>query len=515
MRIALNTCLVRLGPKSNVVKNFYSLLNNRKSIFRCYSSTYNDETSRNKPQYSNKPPENPLHRVGKMIKSSFKEMFDNLNDPDGEYSTGNNKLFPSHCDVVIIGGGGIGSSIAYWLKQRAKSGLKVVVVERDPTYRDCSTSLSVGGLRQQFSLEENIQMSVFGAKFLRNIEDYLEVPNVDIPNVNFTPHGYLFMATEASAQILKENAALQASLGAKNQLMTPEMLKKKFPWLNTDGIALACLGLENEGWFDPWLLLQALRKKAQYYGAEYVEGEVVGFGSQVSRDAVHAVYGRGDFDNLKNIQVQLADGEVRQINFAVAVIAAGPHSGKVAQLAGIGSDSKFRETALPVEPRKRYVYCFHCPDGPGLNTPLTIDPNHVYFRREGLGGNYICGRSPSPEEEPDVSNLEVDHSYFEEKVWPALASRVPAFEKLKVTGSWAGYYDFNTFDENVIIGHHPYYSNLMMCTGCSGHGIQQAPALGRAMMELIIDGRYSSIDLSRLGFERLLTNEPMLERNIV
>lgn len=510
MLIALDTCLIRLGTKNNVLKNCYNLLNNRKSIFRCYSSSINDET----PVYR-KIPENPFHRVGRIMKDQVKDIFDHLNDPDGEYSIKKNRLFPAFCDVVIIGGGGIGSSIAYWIKQRAKSGLRVVVVEKDSTYRDCSTSLSVGGLRQQFSLEENIQMSVFGAEFLRNIEDYLEIPNEDIPNVNFTPHGYLFMASEASAEILKENATLQGTLGAKNQLMSPEMLKKKFPWLNTDGIALACLGLENEGWFDPWLLLQAFRKKAQYYGTEYVDGEVVGFGTKESSNTTHAVYGYGDFDTLKSLAVKLPDGDVRDINFSVAIIAAGPHSGKVAQLAGIGCGKRFREAALPVEPRKRYVYCFHCPDGPGLNTPLTIDPNHVYFRREGLGGNYICGRSPSPEEEPDVSNLEVDHSYFEEKVWPALASRVPAFEKLKVTGSWAGYYDFNTFDENVIIGHHPYYTNLMMCTGCSGHGIQQAPALGRAMMELVIDGRYSTIDLSRLGFERLLTNERMLERNIV
>lgn len=153
-------------------------------------------------------------------------------------------LFQSHCDVLVIGGGGIGASIAYWLKKRAQDGLNVVVVEKDPTYKQASTPLSVGGLRQQFSLVENIQMSLYGADFIRNVKEHLG-DNVD---VNFTPYGYLMLATEQSAEDLKRNSRLQNELGARNEILTARRLKEKFPWLNTDGIELGCHGLEKEGW---------------------------------------------------------------------------------------------------------------------------------------------------------------------------------------------------------------------------------------------------------------------------
>lgn len=142
-------------------------------------------------------------------------------------------------------------------------------------------------------------------------------------------------------------------------------------------------------------------------------------------------------------------------------------------MAKIGTGPGILTVPLPVEPRKRYVYVFSCENdlGPGLNTPLTIDPTNVYFRREGLSGLYVGGRSPEcVEKEPSTDNLDVDYNYFETDVWPHLAHRVPSFEAIKVKNAWAGYYDFNTFDENGIIGAHPYYNNLYIATGFSGHG---------------------------------------------
>lgn len=135
----------------------------------------------------------------------------------------------------------------------------------------------MGGLRQQFSLEENIQMSVYGAEFLRNINEHLSIPGESPIDLNFHPYGYLILATEENAEILNENSKLQNSLGAKNVILTQEKLKRTFPWLNTDGIAAGCHGLEKEGWFDPWSLLCALRKKAIYLGAKYVNAEVKAF----------------------------------------------------------------------------------------------------------------------------------------------------------------------------------------------------------------------------------------------
>lgn len=144
-------------------------------------------------------------------------------------------------------------------------------------YSKASTTLSVGGLRQQFSLEENIHMSLYGAEFLRNINDHLSVPGDPLIDVNFHPYGYLVLATEEGAETLVQNSKLQNSLGAKNIVLTADKLKHTFPWLNTDGIAAGCLGLEKEGWFDPWTLLCAFKRKATHLGAQYINAEVKAF----------------------------------------------------------------------------------------------------------------------------------------------------------------------------------------------------------------------------------------------
>ncbi|MEQ2182711.1 FAD-dependent oxidoreductase domain-containing protein 1 [Goodea atripinnis] len=201
--------------------------------------------------------------------------------------------------------------------------------------------------------------------------------------------------------------------------------------------------------------------------------------------------------------------EYQPVECAIVVNAAGAFSGKLAEMLGIGLGPKdsLAGIPVPVEPRKRYVYVVHCPDGPGLDTPFLIDYSGVYFRREGLGGNYISGASPEEVEEPDASNLEVDHQFFENKVWPKLADRV--------TSAWAGFYDYNTFDQNGIIGMHPLINNMYFATGFSGHGLQHSPAVGRAVAELILDGEFKTLDLRGFSFRRILTQEPMLEQNIV
>lgn len=207
--------------------------------------------------------------------------------------------------------------------------------------------------------------------------------------------------------------------------------------------------------------------------------------------------------------------EKRNIRFSICVVAAGAWSGEVGRLVGIGKGTGIMGVPIPVEPRKRYVYCVHAPDGPGLDSPLLIDPNGTYFRREGLGGLYLCGQSPTDECEPSIENLDVDYDFFESNVWPTIANRVPSFENLKLQSSWAGYYDYNTFDQNGIIGLHPIFTNMFIATGFSGHGIQQAAGVGRAVMESILHGEYQTINLERFGFERVLTNEPLYEQNIV
>lgn len=411
---------------------------------------------------------------------------------------------PSKVDVCIVGGGVMGSSTAYWLKQRFPGKkLNVLVVEKDPSYSKCSTVLSLGGVRQQFSLEENIRMSMFGADFLRNAADVLAVDKSDKPNLQFNQYGYLYMSTQQGAEQLKENWDLQSSLGAKVVLLSQKQLGEKFSWINTEGVDIAAFGLDNEGWFDPEALLQAFKKKAISLGAEYVQADVVGFETSDLSSSVNSVV-------IKNLQ-----GDMKVVEFDQCVISGGHASGKIAALAKIGTGHGLLQTPLPVELRKRYVYCIHAPKGPLLDCPLGIDPTGTYFRREGMGNLYLVGQSPNEEEEPSTENFDVDYSFFEEKVWPVLANRVPAFENIKLKTSWSGFYDYNTVDQNAIVGPHPYYKNLFFTCGFSGHGIQQSPAVGRATMELLLDQKYQTIDLTRFHFDRFVAGTEMREKNII
>lgn len=431
----------------------------------------------------------------------------------------NPNLPPETTDIMIIGGGVMGWSIAYWIKQKEMrtGAVRVLVVERDPTYSRASTVLSAGGIRQQFSLTENIQLSLISADFMRNINEHLGVLNEDPVDLQFNHSGYLFLANENVAHIMEENYSTQRYAGAKVSLLSPTQVKERFPWINTDGVALASYGLENEGWFDPWTLLNAFKRKAISMGVVQCYGEVTDF-KHVS-SVLHTPDGTQlRLRRIKSVKVQMPNSlEYQPVECSIVVNAAGAFSGKLTELLGIGLGPKdsMEGIPLPVEPRKRFVYVFHSPDGPGLNTPFVVDYSGVYFRREGLGGNYIGGISPVEAEEPDVSNLEVDQNFFEERVWPHLASRVPAFENLKVTSSWAGFYDYNTFDQNGIIGQHPLIKNMYFATGFSGHGLQHSPAVGRAVAELILDGGFKTLDLSGFGFRRIFIDEPMLERNIV
>ncbi|KAK3880138.1 hypothetical protein Pcinc_015340 [Petrolisthes cinctipes] len=424
-------------------------------------------------------------------------------------------IWPAHCDVLIVGGGIMGTSIAYHLKEKALQGLNVVVVEQDKSYKQASTVLSLGGIRQQFSIPENILLSQYGAEFLRHAHRWLSLEGQDPPDVQFKPHGYLTLASEKGLQKLHNNFQLQREMGCHMELLSGHHLKDRFPWLNTDGAEAGVLGLQGEGWFDPWALLMSLKQKAVSLGVEYVEGKVTGMEGETLDDMVLEGKARANVKNLRHAKVQLSNGETRDIKFAIVVVAAGAWTGQMARMVGIGEGHDIMSVPVPVEPRKRYVYCFHAPEGPGLDAPLTIDPNGTYFRREGLRGLYLCGQSPPPDQEPDTQDLHVDEDFFYKVVWPSLANRIPSFNEIKLHSSWAGFYDYNTFDQNAIVGLHPMVSNMYLVTGFSGHGIQQALGVGRAIMEAILEGEYKTINLERFAFERVLIDDPLYEENII
>ncbi|MGI4950374.1 MAG: NAD(P)/FAD-dependent oxidoreductase [Janthinobacterium lividum] len=370
--------------------------------------------------------------------------------------------------VVIIGGGVIGSATAASL---TAAGAQVTVLERDPSYAAASSSLSASSIRQQFSTPVNIALSQYGLEYIRRADVGLREP------------GYLYLAGPSGLPVLRENLVVQRAHGADIALLEPAALAQRFPWLALDGLAGGALGLSGEGWFDGPALAERFRRQARAQGAAYRHAEAVRFDRQ--GDRVSAVV--------------LQDGTAVAADWVVN--AAGPHARGVAGMAGI---------ALPVEARKRSVFVFQCRT-PIPDCPLVIDTSGVWFRPEG--DRFLAGWSP-PDDAEDLV-LSVDHPQWDEVVWPALAARVPAFEQVRLGASWAGHYEYNTFDQNGLVGILPQAPNLVFANGFSGHGMQQSPGVGRAVAELILHGGYRSLDLSDLDIGRVAAGRQVLERNII
>ncbi len=391
---------------------------------------------------------------------------------------------PQH--VVVIGGGAVGSSVACFLAR--DFGLRVTVCERDPSYRCASSALSASSIRQQFSTAINIRLSQASLAFYRRIGEELAVGN-ERPEIGLAEPGYLFLASEAGAAILRANHEVQRACGADVVLLSPAELQRRFPWLAVEGVALASLGLSTatsgEGWFDGYSVLQAFRRKAIALGVNYFAAAVERLITAGGR-VVHA---------------QAADGSALAAD--AFVLAAGAWSAPLARTLGFD---------LPVRARKRDVFVFHSP-ARLAGCPLVIDPCGLWFRPEGQG--FICGAPPRGEDRDDAPLEAIDHGLFDDWIWPHLAARVPAFEALRRTHAWAGYYEFNTFDQNGLVGRVPGLDNAFVACGFSGHGIQQAPAVGRGIAELVATGEYRTLDLAPLAPSRIARGEPLVEANVI
>ncbi|MEP3247850.1 MAG: FAD-binding oxidoreductase [Sneathiella sp.] len=387
-------------------------------------------------------------------------------------------------DSVIIGGGVIGSSIAYFLSANAPSGMRIAVIEKDPTYQTGSTARSAGGIRQQFSTPENIRMSCFAADFLKSINQHLAIDETPV-DVGFQEKGYLFLAQEPQIPVLYSNHEAQIRESVSVQLLDPDDLQRAYPWMNVDDLAGGSFGQEGEGWLDPYGLNQAFRKKAVSQGVTFLKDEAFGLEMQ----------GR----KVQSVLLKQA-GTVR---CGTLINAAGVLASTVAEWAGID---------LAVRPKKRFVYSFSCrTDVTGC--PLTVDPSGVYFRPEGH--QFITGCSPDPSDDPDCLDFDVNYGWFEEHIWPILAHRVPAFEAIKMESAWAGHYAYNLLDQNAVLGPHPDIGNFVFANGFSGHGLQQSPAVGRAISEIVLSGHYKTLDLSRFSYDRMRTQSPLAEICIV
>lgn len=387
--------------------------------------------------------------------------------------------------VVIVGGGVMGAASACFLAR--DHGVTVTVLERDPSHSRASSALSASSIRQQFSQPVNIALSRWSLDFLRRVGDELAVAG-ERPAIGLVEPGYLYLATAAGAAVLRENHAVQRNAGADVALLEPAELQARFPWLAVHDLALGSLGLSGEGWFDGPALHQSFRRKAIACGARFVAADVQGF--ETADDRVTAA--------------RCADG--RRFAGDAVLLAAGAWTAPLAARLGI---------ALPVAAKKRDVFVLESPT-PLPGCPLVIDPTGVWFRPEGRG--FLAGappREPWPGDPDEPSLDQVDHLLFDEVIWPRLAARVPAFEALRVRSAWAGYYEMNGFDHNGLAGPVPGWRNAFTACGFSGHGMQQAPAVGAAMAALIAGGSSDAPALDGLTPARVAAGRPLLEDNVI
>ena len=384
--------------------------------------------------------------------------------------------------IVIIGGAIVGASIAYFLREEGFSG-KISLVERDSGFANASTTLSAASIRQQFSIAENIRLSRFTLEFFRELKQRFGTD----ADIGFRENGYLILAGPDGLPILKANHAVQVSENADILLEDVQALQERFAWLSSEGVSAGAYGCTGEGWFDAHALLGLIRKALKQRAVDLISGEVV----SISREG----------DRLTG--VTLADGST--LNADLVINAAGPNAGKVAALAGID---------LPVEPRKRSVFVFEARDQ-FADMPLLVDPSGVWVRPEG--SVYITGGAENEHGEmaADPQDFEPDWALFEEVIWPTLAIRVPAFEAIRPGRAWAGHYEYNTLDQNAVIGPHPQLANFYFANGFSGHGLQQAPAVGKALAELIVHGSYRSINCAPFGYDRIAHGRPFRELSVI
>ena len=391
-------------------------------------------------------------------------------------------------DVVIVGGAIYGSSIAWFLSGHADFQGRILVVERDPTYEFASTSHTNSCMRQQFTAAINVQISQFAADFVKNMQGYYGGDD-RVPNLPIQSYGYMYLAEDdAFAANLAEAQGIQASLGAGTQHMTAAQIKDAYPFYNMDDIVAGNHNLIDEGYFDGGTMFDWWKKSARERGVEYLAGEVASMTLNAAGSSVDSV--------------TLANGDV--ISCGTVVNASGPRAKLTAAMAGID---------LPVEPRKRYTFIFDAAEPLDRDLPLTIDPSGVHMRSDGR--YYLAGCPPDDDGPVDYDDFAADHAIWEQKVWPVLAHRVPAFETIKLTNMWVGHYAYNAFDQNAIVGAHSKVANFVFANGFSGHGLQQSPAIGRGVAELIATGAYQTLDLSPFGYDRIERGEKFVEKAVI
>jgi len=381
-------------------------------------------------------------------------------------------------DVIIIGGGVMGCAIAYYLLQN-DNGLNVAVIEKDPTYARASTTLSEGNIRVQFNIKENIQMSLYGLQVLQGFSQQMAVGD-EKPSVYFRQQGNLFIVDAASRLEAEQGYAMQRSLGCEVEWLSPGQVQRRYPFYNLDGCVGGTFG-HNDGTMSTEGVLTSYRRKVIYLGVKFVH-------SKAERLLVR-----------ENRIIGVALTTKHELSAGAVVNAAGAWAAEISRTAGV---------ELPIAPTKRQVTVLETKLQPESLLPPIFFPSGLYCIHEG-DGLFTCARSR--ENDPvGCEDFLWERERFENSLWGELVEVMPAFDRLKISGGWAGLYAVNTFDGNAILGEWPQLPGFFLANGFSGHGFQQCHAVGRYIAELVL-GKPLSLDLAVFSPQRILDNKPVFE----
>jgi FAD-dependent oxidoreductase domain-containing protein 1 len=388
-------------------------------------------------------------------------------------------------DVVVIGGGVMGSATA-WHLLADEPDLRVAVVEPDATYAGAASSTASGGVRQLFSRPENIQMSRYTHEVLDAWHEWSPPVGTadpeEVPDIAWHPNGYLFITEPQLSDQLHTDYEQQISLGVEAQWLEPHEVAQRYPLLATEDLGPAVLS-PRDGWLDPTTFLNGMARRSRRLGAVYVRDRAVDF----------------ETSGRRVMSVVLESGHAVRADHIV----------NVAGVWGPGL-SAILKLNLPVEPMRRFDHYVEIQQDLG-SYPFVKDPKGLAIRPEGAGLTAALVDFSTP----GGWDLAIDTSWFETVVWPALVERIPAADRLRLVSTWSGHYDQNRLDGNMILDRwDAEFDNYYFATGFSGHGLMHAPAVGRALSELILHGSFQTLDLSRMGLRRVITGDAYRELTI-
>ena len=388
-------------------------------------------------------------------------------------------------DVIFIGGSLMASSTAFNLLSE-RPDLKILMIEKDPTYKHAATPLALGGIRQQFTERTNIRMAKMSVETFENFGEIMETKTFGKPNIDLRQGGYLFLVNEDKWPTALENAEIQRSEGVDIRLLSVSDLETMLPETDLTGIVGGTV-CPREGVLDPASVLNGYLHKVKEMGVTIINDEVVDI--------------KMNGDKIVNVVCKSGD----EYSAGAYVNAAGPWANLIGDMIGV---------EIPIKPLSHDLYVAKMPMEADVGTAYTTLPTETYWYREHkTADTLICGRTKLDFE--FGFNYDVDVPFFEKAVWPDLAAHMQSLDRLKLINYWRGCYEYNYIDHNAIIGQHPDVPNLYLINGFSSHGMMQAPAAGKGLAEYILHDEYRTLDLSRMNIRRFRENKLIVEKAII